>query len=315
VKRIVVSLTGVVVCSLLAAPGNGDSSQNDPPGQGKKIKVLILDGYSNHDWRLTTALIRGIIEPTGLFDVAVATAPPTAKADGWDQWRPKFKDYDVVIQTCNDLGGGPSWPPEVQRDFEAFVKDGGGVYVFHGGNNAFPKWNEYDQIIGLGWRNKSAGVALTIDAKGNLVTIPAGEGQSTGHGPRVETVLHRVGDHPIHKDFPRHWRTTELEVYFYARGPAQNLEVLSYTYDPRTKMDWPIEWVVSYGKGKVYNSTFGHVWKGDVDPVSMRCAGVQTVLTRALQWLSGQPVTYPVPADFPTEGKLSIRPPVKLPAP
>ena len=34
-----------------------------------RVRVLILDGYSNHDWRLTTSLIRGILEPTGLFTV------------------------------------------------------------------------------------------------------------------------------------------------------------------------------------------------------------------------------------------------------
>ena len=89
-----------------------------------RVRVLILDGYSNHDWRLTTALIRGMLQPTGLFAVDVATAPPTADTPGWDAWRPVFANYDVVIQTCNDLGGGPSWPqpvPAVKRQTSAPV--------------------------------------------------------------------------------------------------------------------------------------------------------------------------------------------------
>src|ERR1700690_369129 len=103
-----------------------------------KIKVLIVDGYSNHDWKQTTALIRGVLRPPGLFEVAVSTSPPTATSPGRDQWRPRFKDYDVVIQTCNDINNsGPSWPKAVQTDFEAFVRDGGGVYIFHGAQNAF----------------------------------------------------------------------------------------------------------------------------------------------------------------------------------
>src|SRR5688500_7100708 len=89
------------------------------------VRVLIVDGYSNHDWRLTTALIRGILEPTGLFAVSVSTAPSTKDAPGWDTWRPKFSDYDVVIQTCNDINGGPRWPRSVEEDFEAFVRSGG----------------------------------------------------------------------------------------------------------------------------------------------------------------------------------------------
>jgi len=86
-----------------------------------KIKVLIVDGFSNHDWRQTTALLHGILEPSDLFTVSVSTAPPTAASPGWEQWRPKFSDYDVVIQTCNDIAGGPSWPREVQIAFEKFV--------------------------------------------------------------------------------------------------------------------------------------------------------------------------------------------------
>jgi hypothetical protein len=49
------------------------------------------------------------------------------------------------------------------------------------------------------------------------------------------------------------------------------------------------------------------VWKGDVNPVTVRDAGVQTILVRALQWLAKREVSYPVPADFPTAEATSIR--------
>ena len=280
---------------------------------GRPIRVLIVDGYSNHDWRLTTALIRGIIEPTGLFNVSVSTAPATKDAPGWDTWRPKFSDCDVVIQTCNDLGGGPSWPRAVQEDFEAFVRIGGGVYVWHSGNNAFTDWPAYNEMIGLGWRKKDFGPAIAVSATGQLIRIPAGEGEDTGHGNRVDTVVHRIGDDPIHAGMPRDWKTPDIEVYHYARGPAKNLTVLSYGYDPVTKMNWPLEWTVAYGKGRVYTSTFGHVWKGDTQPARMRCAGVQTIVVRALQWLADRPVTFPIPSDFPSADRVSVRGEIPLP--
>jgi hypothetical protein len=276
------------------------------PSTGK-IPVLIVDGFSNHDWQLTTQLIRGVLDASGLFEVAISTAPPTADAPGWDTWRPKFSDYRVVVQTCNDIHGGPSWPRDVQVAFEEFVRQGGGTYIFHGGNNAFPQWPAYNDIIGLGWRKKAEGIAITVGNDGSLQRIPIGEGRDTGHGARTDIVLTRVGDHPIHAGLPRRWLTPSLEVYYYARGPAKNVDVLSYGYDVQTKMNWPIEWTVTYGKGRVFNSTFGHVWKGDVQPSTMRCAGVQTIIVRALQWLAQQPVTWPVPADFPTEEKTSVR--------
>jgi hypothetical protein len=279
------------------------------------VRVLIVDGYSNHDWRLTTALIRSILEPTGLFSVTVSTAPATKDAPGWETWRPRFADYEVVIQTCNDLNGGPPWPREVQADFENFVRAGGGVYVWHAGNNAFANWPAYNEMIGLGWRKKDFGVALSIGANEQIEVIPAGEGRDTGHGNRLDTVVHRLGDHPIHAGLPRAWLTPDIEVYYFARGPARNLTVLSYGFDPVTKLNWPLEWTVTYGQGRVYTSTFGHVWKGDTQPARMRCAGVQTIVVRALQWLARREVTLPVPADFPTADKISVRSEIVLPAP
>ncbi len=279
------------------------------------VRVLIVDGYSNHDWRLTTALIRGILEPTRLFDVSVSTAPPTKDAPGWDAWRPDFAGHDVIIQTCNDLGGGPPWPRAVQEEFETFVRNGGGVYVWHAGNNAFPGWPAYNEMIGLGWRKKDFGAALAVDDNGKIVRIPAGEGDDTGHGARRDTVVRRLGEHPIHAGLPRAWLTPDIEVYYYARGPAQNLDVLSYGFDPETKMNWPLEWTVSYGRGRVYTSTFGHVWKGDTQPERMRCAGVQTILVHALQWLAGRPANFPAPPDFPTADHVSVRGEITIPAP
>jgi len=279
------------------------------------IRVLIVDGFSNHDWQLTTALIRGIIEPTGLFEVSVSTAPPKADSPGWDTWHPQFSDYDVVIQNCNDINGGPSWPRAVQADFEAFVRKGGGVYIWHSANNAFADWPVYNEMIGLGWRKKEFGPAIAIDDHEQLVRIPAGDGLNTGHGARVDIVVKRLGNHPIHAGLPHQWLTPDIEVYYYGRGPAKNIEVLSYGFDPKTKMNWPLEWTVTFGKGRVYTSTFGHVWAGDTQPERMRCAGVQTVVVRALQWLAHRDITTPVPADFPTAEKTSIRSEISLPAP
>jgi hypothetical protein len=278
----------------------------------RPIRVLIVDGFSNHDWRLTTALIRGMLEPTGQFVIAVSTAPATAESAGWDDWRPAFAEYDVVIQTCNDINGGPSWPRAVQKSFEAYVDNGGGVYVWHAGNNAFADWPAYNRMIGLGWRKKDFGWAIAVSAEGELIRIPPGEGRDTGHGDRLDTVVKRRGEHPIHTGLPREWLTPDIEVYYHARGPAEQLDVLSYGYDPGTGMNWPLEWVVGYGEGRVYTSTFGHVWAGDVQPERMRCAGLQTVVVRALHWLAGRDVPAAVPEDFPTATGASIRAEIPL---
>lgn len=194
--------------------------------QEERVSVLIVDGISNHNWQLNTALIRGILEPTGLFEVAVSTAPARGDSAGWESWRPDFDAYDVVIQTYNDINNsGPVWPTEVQADFEAYVREGGGVFIYHSGNNAFANWEAYNEIIGLGWRRANQGDALALSEAGEITRIPSGEGRGTGHGPRVDALITRLGDHPIHQGLPRQWMTPDIEVYYFARGPrVENVE-------------------------------------------------------------------------------------------
>ena len=154
-------------------------------------------------------------------------------------------------------------------------------------------------MIGLGWRNKDFGWAITVTPEGEILRIPAGQGDKTNHGKRFDAVLTRLGDHPIHQGLPKRFKAADLEVYRYARGPAENLTVLSYARDPETGFNFPVEWTVSYGKGWVYNSTFGHVWKNDVNPPGARCVAFQTLLVRAVEWLAKDEVITPVPGNFP----------------
>ena len=274
------------------------------------IRVLLVDGYGNHDWQLTTKLIRGVLAQAGGFTVDVSTAP--TNRDELAAWSPSFAGHDVVMQTVNDLGGGPKWPAGVRSNLEAYVRGGGGLFVFHSANNAFADWPAYCEMIGLGWRKPDQGYALRVRADDTIERIPPGQGHGTSHGARIDGLVTRLGDHPIHAGLPRQWRTTELEVYTYARGPATNLTVLSCAADAKTGERWPVEWVVQFGAGRVYNSTFGHVWRGDVQPAGMRCAGVQTILVRALAWLAQRPVPETVPADFPATDKPSLRAPIAL---
>lgn len=299
------SLLAVGVCLALLAPAGDTCSGGSKSGA---IEVLIVDGFSNHNWRQTTRMVRRILEDTGLFRVHVSTAPGSADSPVWQTWRPLFSDYDVVIQNMNNIGKGQlRWPREVELALEEYLRSGGGLYVLHSANNAFSHWAEYDRMIGLGWRRKDAGMSLEIKDNGQIVRIPQGEGKGTSHGPRFDTVVRVLNRHPINDGFPQCWLTPSLEVYVYARGPAENLTVLSYAFDKNTHKYWPVEWVVEYGKGRVYNSTFGHLWRDEVEPPSFRCVGFQTMLIRATEWLATEKTTWPVPTDFPTENTVSLR--------
>jgi len=191
------------------------------------INALVVDGYSNHDWEHTTRCISAILTESCGFHVTVSTYPVEGRSDEIASWNPHFEKYDVVIQSCNDLGGGPQWPRPTEVALEHYVENGGGLFIFHAGNNAFPSWDAYNLMIGLGWRDKDFGSAICIGEDGTVSRVPAGEGEDSSHGPRIDALLTRIGEHPVHAELPRQWVAADIEVYRYARGPAENLTVLS----------------------------------------------------------------------------------------
>ena len=278
-------------------------------GSSPKIRVLIVDGFSNHDWQQTTSVTKWILEESRLFDVDVTTVPVDSVSRL--EWRPKFNDYAVIIQNTNNIHNtNLTWPGNIEQELEKYVMNGGGLYILHSANNAFPHWKAYDEMIGLGWRSKTNSKAYEIDSKGNIITHLPGQGQDTGHDERFNAVIQILNRHPINKGYPEAWQTVNTEVYYYPRGIAENITILSYAYDSTgTQRNWPVEWVVEYGKGKVYNSTLGHLWEGEIYPESYRCVGYQTTVIRATEWLALGIVSYPLPKNFPDKSNPSLKSP------
>src|SRR3954466_16141387 len=65
-------LAGLAV-GLLALAGGGTALADAP--KGGKIRVVIIDGQNNHDWRSTTPVMKKELEESGRFTVDVAPSP------------------------------------------------------------------------------------------------------------------------------------------------------------------------------------------------------------------------------------------------
>lgn len=274
----------------------------------KALRVLIVDGFSNHNWQQTTAVVKRLLEASGLFEVAVSTVP-VADSVSLTNWLPVFKNYALVVQNTNNVHNTRlRWPVAAEQALEKYVQDGGGLLALHSANNAFPHWEAYNKMIGIGWRSKSIGTALEIDSVNkSIIKHPPGQANGTGHGNRFDAVIHKLNSHPINKGYPHKWKTANTEVYNFPRGAAENITVLSYAFDSSaTRRLWPMEWVVQFGKGRVYSSSMGHLWHGETFPPAYRCIGFQTTLIRAAQWLATGKVRYPIPKEFPDEHTISL---------
>ncbi|HYW46536.1 MAG TPA: ThuA domain-containing protein [Bryobacteraceae bacterium] len=264
-----------------------------------KLSILIVDGVNNHDWQTATRELTSILQATGRFQVDVSTSPPRdAAPEAWSNWRPRFDRYNAVLLNWNggDKEDGLRWPGEVDSAMLRYVRSGGGLIVFHAANNAFLEWPEYNEMIGLGWRNKEFGPSLVIGSDEKIVTIPAGQGRNPGHGPRHDfemTVLDR--DHPITRGMPRHWLQPSEQLTHGQHGPASGLTILTYAWSKDAQENEPMDWVRTYGQGRIYTTMLGHTWLHEDNP-NFRCREFQVLIARGVEWAASGQVTIAAPA-------------------
>ncbi len=276
---------------------------------GAPLKVMILDGQNNHNWRATTPVLVEALESTGEFDVDICTSPARKPRNAevepnpkkWDGWNPQFSNYDVVVSNYN----GESWPEDVQKNFVSFVENGGGFVSVHAADNSFPEWKAYNKMIGIGgWNGRKLvrdGYWVHVE-DGKVIKDNTTEGNSGAHAKKSEFLVeHLTTDHPITKGLPHRWLHTIDELYCKMCGPAENLEVLGYAKSTLSKRNEPILMTIQFGKGRIFHTTLGH------DETAMRCRGFYTLLQRGTEWAASGDVTRnaAVPADFPTEDKTS----------
>ena len=257
-------------------------------GADPKLPVLIVDGMNNHDWAAGTRNIKTILEGTGRFTVDVSTYPQ----------KPDFQKYAVVVNNFNGghTSAGVRWPRDVEQALVEYVRGGGGLVVFHAANNAFLEWPEYNEMIGLGWRDASFGEGLAIGAAGQVVRIPKGSGLPPGHGPRQDFQLLVLDkQHPVTRGLPDHWMHRSEQLTHGQHGPAQGLTVLTYAHSEVSHQGEPMDWVREYGRGRVYATMLGHTWKNEPNP-NYEDANFQALLARGVEWAAAGRVT--LPADL-----------------
>jgi type 1 glutamine amidotransferase len=272
----------------------------------EKIRVVIIDGQNNHDWRSTTPWMKKVLEDSGRFSVAVSSNLKTGDKPGriadTVPFPPDLSKYDLVLSNYN----GADWPKDFQHALEDWLKSGkGNLVIVHAANNSFGGWKEYNQMIGLGWRDNKFGERLMVDASGKEQRVEKGKGPGAGHGAKhAFVIVIRDFEDPITKGMPTEWMHAADELYHGLRGPIGAMHVLATAYSDRSKGGTgehePMIWTLTYGKGRVFHTPMGH------DLTGMHCVGFVTTLLRGSEWAATGKVTLPIPENFPTPDKVSV---------
>jgi hypothetical protein len=173
------------------------------------------------------------------------------------RWHPDFARYRAIINNFNGghIDSGIRWPRRVEEALEEYLRRGGGLVVYHAANNALLHWSAYNDMIGLGWRDKNFGPELAVAPDGQVVRIASGTGLDPGHGPRHYFEVYVLnGQYPVTRGLPPAWIQPSEQLTHGQHGPAEGLTVLTYAASEISHQNEPMDWVRNYGQGRVHTT-------------------------------------------------------------
>jgi uncharacterized protein len=282
------------------------------PTAQSRIRVMILTGQSSqyHNWAVSSAAIKRMLDDAGLFETTVVATP--AKGQDMSAFRPTFAGYGAVVMDYE----GDDWAEATKLAFAEYVRGGGGLVLVHAADNAFPKWQAFLEISGVGgWGGRDDSWGPKVRWRdGRMVLDGTTPGNAMHPAKHDFLVVTRAPEHPIMKGLPAEWLHANDEIYSQLRGPAKNLQVLATASADKAKGGTgehePMFMTIQYVKGRVFHNTLGHVGPTETGPVpSLSSVGYIVSIQRGTEWAATGAVTQKVPADFPTAARTSLRKP------
>ena len=239
-------------CALLAADVAAPAA---PAAVPAPLKVLLLTGQNNHNWKATTPVLKEILEKDGAFAVTVTEKPQELKPGA-------FKEYDVILSNWNTFPSNPKgvWNAEMRKDFIQYIESGKGFVVFHAGGSMFYDWPEYQKLVGAAWGKTSVHGKINVQFKPKFL----------------------IPEHPVLQGIPEFDACDEIWANMEVYGERN---ILMTAFSDRTHKEEPVCFTTQLGKGRCFNFVLG------AEVPAMRNPWLQTILRRGSEWAAAGQVT------------------------
>jgi uncharacterized protein len=251
-NRRLTTVLSLLPCIILAA---APLRAEDPPADktpARQVKILVQTGneYPGHPWKETAPLLAKFLAADARLATAVNEDPKFLAS-------PKLHDYDVVVLNYMNWQS-PDPGEEARANLKKYVESGKGLVLVHFACGAFQGWPEFAKIAGRAWDPKLR-----------------------PHDPHGKfTVEIAAPEHPITRGLKAF--DTVDELYTCLAGDAK-IEVLATAKSKVDQKDYPIAFVLGYGKGRVFHCVLGH------DVKALSGEEVQTLYRRGTAWAAGLP--------------------------
>jgi len=269
-------LTTLLTAALLTLPLAAQQPQQ--PKRKKILAIGAVTGFQHDSVSHALASVDRWGKETGLWDTWIKTDTQLLTKEKVPAGNAKNLNFfdAVIFYTTGEL----PLNDEQKKSLMSFIKeDGKGFIGIHSATDTFYQWPEYGEMIG-GWFDQHP--------------------WNTFEAP----VLVEDRNHPATKHMPNSftWRDEIYQFKNYSRDDKRVLMRLDPSKldlkNPRVHRkdnDFAVTWVKSYGKGRVFYSTLGHVEEAYDYPLikQMYIEGIKW----ALGLTEGDTTPHPLPAS------------------
>jgi type 1 glutamine amidotransferase len=234
-----------------------------PPPKEHLLIIAKEKGYRHEAVSHAMATIERLGRESGVFDTTIRTDTEALTKSKLEFNAKNLNNFDAVLFYT---GGNLELTPAQKADFLSFIHDDGKGFIgVHSATITFTDWPEYGQMIGGYFDEHPWG---TFDAP---IIVEDASFPGMSQFPREFTLRDEI--YQI-KDFSRADRRVLMSL------DASKLDLANKSVH-RADRDFAVSWAKSYGKGRVFYSTLGHVPENWDDP------RIQKMYLEAIKWAMG----------------------------